>query len=82
MPPLRVAEQYDKLFSSWRPVFTFTFAISSGNRVVDGVLLTPREYECLQWAARRKSAWDIACILGIKPRTAAFHLDNAKKKPA
>ncbi|TIT70729.1 MAG: helix-turn-helix transcriptional regulator, partial [Mesorhizobium sp.] len=39
-----------------------------------------REYECLQWAARGKSAWDIAGILGITRRTAAFHLDNAKKK--
>ncbi|MFC3320706.1 LuxR family transcriptional regulator [Mesorhizobium cantuariense] len=52
----------------------------SGNRMVDGVLLTPREHECLQWAARGKSASDMGCILGVKPRTAAFHLDNAKKK--
>lgn len=52
----------------------------SDNRAVDGVVLTPREYECLQWAARGKSAWDISCILGIKRRTAAFHLENARKK--
>ncbi|TIO89593.1 MAG: helix-turn-helix transcriptional regulator, partial [Mesorhizobium sp.] len=44
------------------------------------VSLTPREYECLQWAARGKSAWDIGCILGIKRRTAAYHLENARRK--
>lgn len=47
---------------------------------VDGVSLSPRELQCLNWAARGKSAWDIGHILGIAPRTVAFHLDNAKKK--
>lgn len=49
-------------------------------RVVDGVQLSPREFECLEWAARGKSAWEIGSILGISRRTAAFHLDNAKAK--
>lgn len=48
--------------------------------MVDGVALSRRELECLQWAARGKSAWDIGHILGISQRTAGFHLDNAKKK--
>lgn len=47
---------------------------------VDGITLSARERECLHWAARGKSAWDIGHILGIAPRTVAFHLDNAKKK--
>ncbi|ESZ53486.1 helix-turn-helix transcriptional regulator [Mesorhizobium sp. L103C131B0] len=46
---------------------------------MDGISLTPREYECLQWAARGKSAWAIGCILGIKPRTAAFHLTTLEQ---
>ncbi len=50
------------------------------DRLVDGVALSPRELECLEWAARGKSAWDIGQILGITRRTAAFHLDNAKAK--
>ena len=50
------------------------------DRLVDGVALPPRELECLEWAARGKSAWDIGQILGITRRTAAFHLDNAKAK--
>ncbi|HTQ33350.1 MAG TPA: LuxR family transcriptional regulator [Stellaceae bacterium] len=50
------------------------------DHVVDGVALSPREFECLEWAARGKSAWDIGQILSITRRTAAFHLDNAKAK--
>lgn len=49
-------------------------------RLVDGVQLTRREFECLQWAAKGKSAWEIGQILGIKRRTVAFHLDNARQK--
>jgi len=50
------------------------------DRVVDGVALSPREFECLEWATQGKSAWEIGRILGISRRTAAFHLDNAKAK--
>ncbi len=51
-----------------------------GQRSVAGIVLSPREFECLQWAAQGKSAWDIGRIVGISRRTAAFHLDNARKK--
>jgi len=47
---------------------------------INGVRLTPRELECLHWAARGKSAWEIGQILGVSRRTAAFHLDNARAK--
>jgi LuxR family transcriptional activator of conjugal transfer of Ti plasmids len=50
------------------------------DRLIGGVSLSPREFECLEWAARGKSAWEIGRILGISRRTAAFHLDNAKAK--
>jgi LuxR family transcriptional activator of conjugal transfer of Ti plasmids len=50
------------------------------NRVIDGVSLSPREFECLEWVAQGKSAWEIGQIFGITRRTAAFHLDNAKAK--
>lgn len=52
----------------------------SPEHIVDGVSLSPRELECLQWAAQGKSAWDIGLLLNISRRTAAFHLDNAKTK--
>jgi DNA-binding CsgD family transcriptional regulator len=48
--------------------------------MVDGVMLSRREFESLEWAARGKSAWEIGLILNISRRTAAFHLDNAKAK--
>ncbi|HTW53975.1 MAG TPA: LuxR family transcriptional regulator [Stellaceae bacterium] len=50
------------------------------NRVVDGVSLSPREFECLEWATRGKSAWEMGQILSISRRTASFHLENAKAK--
>lgn len=42
--------------------------------------LTPREQECLQWAALGKSEWEISQILGISEHTAEKHLLNAKTK--
>jgi LuxR family transcriptional regulator, activator of conjugal transfer of Ti plasmids len=47
---------------------------------IDGISLSPRELECLEWSSRGKSAWEIGSILGISRRTAAFHLDNARAK--
>lgn len=47
---------------------------------IGGVTLSPREFECLEWSSRGKSAWEIGRILGISRRTAAFHLDNARAK--
>lgn len=44
--------------------------------------LTPREIECLQWAALGKSEWEISQILGISEHTSEKHLLNAKTKLA
>jgi DNA-binding CsgD family transcriptional regulator len=44
------------------------------------VHLSPREIECLQWAAVGKSDADIAVLVGIKPATAHFHIERAKKR--
>ncbi|WP_425373421.1 autoinducer binding domain-containing protein [Mesorhizobium atlanticum] len=78
---LRVAERYEQSLQFMATCFhIYVRRNLSGDRKVDGVSLTPREYECLQWAARGKSAWVIGRILGIKQRTVGFHLDNAKKK--
>ncbi|KUM23141.1 transcriptional regulator [Mesorhizobium loti] len=78
---LRVAERYEQALQYMATCFhIYVRRNLSSDRRVDGISLTPREYECLQWAARGKSAWVIGCILGVKQRTVAFHLDNAKKK--
>jgi DNA-binding CsgD family transcriptional regulator len=42
--------------------------------------LTVRELECLRWVARGKTDGEIAVILAISPRTARFHIENAKRK--
>jgi LuxR family transcriptional activator of conjugal transfer of Ti plasmids len=47
---------------------------------MDGLALSPRERECIKWAAEGKSHWDIGRILGISHHTVADHLENAKAK--
>lgn len=47
---------------------------------VDDAPLTPRERQCLAWAARGKTMADTGQILGITKRTVEFHLDNARNK--
>lgn len=78
---LRLIDQYEsalELIAIFFHVHASRKLIDQG--VVDGVALSPREFECLKWAARGKSAWEISRILGISIRTAAFHRDNARKK--
>ncbi|CAN7221175.1 helix-turn-helix transcriptional regulator [Mesorhizobium caraganae] len=47
---------------------------------IDHIELTPRERECLKWAAVGKSEWEISQILGISEHTSEKHLLNAKSK--
>lgn len=42
--------------------------------------LTQRERECLVWAAKGKTAYEIGMILHIAETTAVFHLNNVVKK--
>ncbi|WP_217578771.1 LuxR family transcriptional regulator [Mesorhizobium sp. GbtcB19] len=77
----RVIEQYERVLQ----LIAIFFHIQARQRLasdktLDGVRLSDREMQCLQWAARGKTAWEIGQILGITQRTAEFHLDNAKKK--
>jgi LuxR family transcriptional activator of conjugal transfer of Ti plasmids len=50
------------------------------NRSTAGAALSPREAECLEWAAQGKSAWEIGTILGISRHTVITYLENAKTK--
>jgi LuxR family transcriptional regulator, activator of conjugal transfer of Ti plasmids len=47
---------------------------------VGGVSLSPREFECLEWASQGKSAWEIGQILSISRHTVGTYLENAKTK--
>ncbi|MER9071127.1 LuxR family transcriptional regulator [Mesorhizobium sp. M0902] len=42
--------------------------------------LSPRERECILWAARGKSSWEIGTILGISLNTVNFHIKNVMQK--
>jgi LuxR family transcriptional regulator, quorum-sensing system regulator BjaR1 len=42
--------------------------------------VTPREVECLKWAAEGKTEWEISEILSISEHTADKHLSNARRK--
>lgn len=48
--------------------------------IIDHVVLTTRETECLKWAAMGKSEWEISQILGISEHTSEKHLLSAKSK--
>lgn len=42
--------------------------------------LSPRERDCLSWAATGKSSWEIGQLLSISVATVNFHLANAANK--
>lgn len=78
---LRAAEKYELALQLMATCFHVEVRrTAADDQTIDGIRLTPREYECLQWAVAGKSTYDIATILAIRRRTVAFHLDNAKEK--
>jgi len=48
--------------------------------LLEGVEITPRERECLEWAARGKSRRDTAEIMAISRRMVVRDLENVKDK--
>lgn len=52
------------------------------NRPTDkeGVALTVREREVLNWLKQGKTSWDISVILGISARTVNYHVYNVMEK--
>jgi LuxR family quorum-sensing system transcriptional regulator CciR len=59
------------------------FAFEAARRMLRGrvsqgpVKLTDRQRECVMWAARGKSDWEIARVLGVSEATVGEHLRNA-----
>jgi transposase-like protein len=49
---------------------------------IDGIILSPREAQCLQWASEGKSAWETGQIMGISHHTVAFHLEMQGRSSA
>jgi DNA-binding CsgD family transcriptional regulator len=44
------------------------------------VHLSPRERECLLWAAEGKTVWESSRILGLSTHTVRFYLESARRK--
>ncbi|MGY5795455.1 LuxR C-terminal-related transcriptional regulator len=42
--------------------------------------LSLREKECILWAAKGKSSWDIGMIMRISENTVNFHMKNVLRK--
>lgn len=77
----RIAGKYEQGLQLIATCFHMEVRKRIGNgTTVDGIRLTMREFECLQWAARGKSFRDIGDILGVSRRTVVYHIENAKRK--
>lgn len=55
-------------------------AFMSRGYAVGGVRLSRREYQCLMWASRGKSAWEISRILTISQRTVESYCEAIREK--
>lgn len=73
----------EKLGWFWQVIAIYVYDIYrrvSGTSVAISFQLTPRELECIHWAANGKTSWEISRILGITERTVNFHLGNSMQK--
>lgn len=69
----------DTFMETWMKV-NRDVAINSENIVrhsFDASSISPRETDCLHWAARGKTNWEIGEVLKISENTVRFHLKNA-----
>lgn len=60
--------------------FQRAIALDNQPKRKESGILSPREVECLRWAAAGKTDTEIGVILSISARTTRFHIENAKKK--
>ncbi|MGP9802695.1 helix-turn-helix transcriptional regulator [Rheinheimera sp. NSM] len=73
----------EKLGWFWQVIAIYiydTYRRISGGSTVGDFQLTPREIECVHWAAQGKTSWEISRILSITERTVNFHLSNSMQK--
>jgi DNA-binding CsgD family transcriptional regulator len=73
----------EKLGWFWQVIAIYiydTYRRVCGESTVSDFQLTPRETECVHWAAQGKTSWEISRILSITERTVNFHLSNSMQK--
>jgi len=73
-------EEIKPVQSVFGPILVERESVSSYDHQQSEQRLTPREIECLLWASRGKTAWEISKILGISERTVVFHFTNVAEK--
>jgi DNA-binding CsgD family transcriptional regulator len=54
--------------------------ISGSRRILPDPILTDRQRDCVLWAARGKTDWEISVILGIGHETVIQHLKHARER--
>jgi len=78
----------ERMFGEHLPLLQLVgaFAFEAARRMrrtrfaIPPVRLTDRQRECVMWAARGKSDWEIARILGISQDTVIEHLRHARER--
>lgn len=77
-PALDAALPHALLFS--RHLLAACQALIEAERDRMGPRLSPREVECLSWAAMGKTTWEISRVLDISEHTVIYHLRNTVTK--
>lgn len=76
----RHVEPHTQLFSAYFHSVAPALLLPKAAKPADTPKLTARERDCLTWAARGKSSWEIGQLLAISVPTVKFHLTNAARK--
>lgn len=77
-----------KVRSDWLPLAQYVGAsafegarrLAGVRRMLDRSPLSPRQHDCVFWAARGKSDWETSRILGIGHDTAVQHMKEARSR--
>lgn len=76
----RHAEPSAQLFATYFHSVAPSILLPKDEKPADAPKLSPRERDCLTWAAKGKSSWEIGQLLAISVPTVKFHLKNAGRK--
>ena len=57
-----------------------TQVLASEGVKFDDASLSPREIECLKWAAAGKTTWETGAVMNISEATVKFFIENARSQ--
>lgn len=78
-------QEFNQKIADWALIRDYVFESSKRFTTVisddeSEASLTPREIECLNWAAEGKSSWEISTIFNCSEATVNFHFSNIRRK--